>query len=113
MPGYVGTTAASSVANPPVRVSHGLISQSNYAESTTWVNGGSLWTYASSNLTTTMHVANFFTDGHLLGIRNGDILIATQQSTQSSTGVELYLGVFTDVSTSGASLSTKAFISST
>ena len=110
---YVGSTAASTLVNVPNRVSGGLISQSNYAESTSVVNGGSLWTYNSSNLTTDLNVANFFSDGHNLGMRNGDILIANTYSTESSTGFLLYLGVVTGVSTSGASLSTEAFISST
>jgi hypothetical protein len=110
---YVGSTAASTVANPPNRVSQGLMSQSNINESTSVVNGGSLWTYNSSNLTTDLNTANFFSDGHLLGMRPGDILIANTHSTESSTGFLMYLGVVGAVSTSGASMSTEAFISST
>jgi len=110
---YVGTTAASTVANPPNRVSHGLLSQSNFNESTSVDNGGAVWSYTSSNLTTDLNEANFFSDGHLLGMRPGDILISATFSTESSTGAILYLGVITGVSTSGASLSTEAFITST
>ena len=110
---YVGSTAASTVANPPNRISQGLLSQSNINESTSVVHGGSAWTYNSSNLTTDLNVAGFFTDGASLGMRPGDILIANTYSTESSTGFLMYLGVVGAVTSTGASLSTEAFISST
>lgn len=110
---YVGSTATSTAANPPNRISHGLLTQSNFAESTSVINGGAVWSYTSTNLTTDLNEANFFTDGHLLGMRNGDVLISATYSAESSTGAILYLGVITGVSTSGASLSTEAFITST
>jgi len=110
---YVGSTAASTVANPPNRVTQGLMSQSNYNESTSISNGGSLWTYNSSNLTTDLVVANFFSDGHTLGMRNGDILIANTYSTESSTGQIVIIGTIVGLSTSGASMSSEGFISST
>jgi hypothetical protein len=89
------------------------MSQSNINESTSVANGGSVWGYNSSNLTTDLNVANFFSDGHTLGMRPGDILIANTYSTESSTGFLLYLGVVGAVSSDGASMSTEAFISST
>jgi len=117
---YVGTTAASSVANPPNRITSGLLSQRNRAESTSAFNGGTLWTYSSTNLTTdiTATAGGFFTDGALLGMRNGDVLIAVcQQSTlpDSSTSSVLLLGVVSGVSSTGdtASISTEGFITST
>jgi hypothetical protein len=81
---YSGSTAASSVANPPSRVATGLLSQRNIRESTSVAEGGSLWTYVSSNLTTDIVSSGFFTDAGNLGMRNGDIMIAGQYSTEGS-----------------------------
>jgi len=114
---YVGSTALSSVANVPNRIDSGLLSQRNRGESTSVVEGGALWTYTSSNLTTDICAAagGFFTDGGRLGMRNGDILISATYSTQSSTGSILLIGVVTGVSSThdAASISTEGFISST
>jgi len=110
---YSGSTAASSVANPPTRQGNTLISQRSVDESTSVAEGGSLWTYTSSNLTTDLTVSNFFTDAKRLGMRNGDILISATYSTESSTGHILAIGMITGVSTSGANLSTGGTITST
>lgn len=111
---YSGSTAASSVANPPSRVSVGLLSQRSHAESTTYDNGGQVWFYNSTNLTTDLGSTGFFSDAIELGMRNGDVVICVTRSTDSSTGVELVIGTLRDVSTGGASLSTAAgIISST
>lgn len=110
---YLGTTAASSVANPPNRLGHGLLSQRNTGESTSVTDGGSLWTYTSSNLTTDLFAADFFTDADQIGMRNGDIVIAATFSTESSTGSILVIGTITGVSSAGAHLSTGGTITST
>jgi hypothetical protein len=117
---YVGTTAASSVANPPNRIDTALLSQRNRGESTSVFEGGSLWTYNSTNLTTdlTATAGGFFTDGGRLGMRNGDILLAScAQSTlpQSSTSAVLLIGIISGVSADDdtASVSTEGFITST
>lgn len=110
---YSGSTASSSVANPPNRVDSGLLSMRNINESTSVAEGGGLWTYNSSNLTTDMQASNFFSDAQRLGMRNGDVLIASTFSTQSSTGHILVIGMISGVSTSGANLSTGGTITST
>jgi hypothetical protein len=110
---YSGSTASSSVANPPNRVSHGLLAQTNNVGSTSVANGGAVWAYSSTNLTTDMTASNFFTDAQNLGMRNGDILISGTYSTESSTGHILVIGMITGVSTSGANLSTGGTITST
>lgn len=111
---YSGSTAASSVANPPSRQGHGLLSQRNIRESTSVAEGGSLWTYVSSNLTTDMSSSGFFSDAGNLGMRNGDILIAGTYSTESSTGHAVVIGMITFDSTNAASLTTAtSVISST
>lgn len=110
---YSGSTKASSVANPPNRVDSGLLSMRNINESTSVAEGGGLWTYNSSNLTTDVTASNFFTDAQRLGMRNGDVMIASSFSTQSSTGHILMIGMITGVSSSGANLSTGGTITST
>jgi len=79
--------AYSSTGNPPVRIDSGLLSQRNIRESTSLGEGGALWTYTSTNLTTDLMVASHFSNAGDLGMRNGD--------------------------TSGASLSTGGTITST
>jgi len=110
---YVGSTAASTVANPPSRIDSGLLSQRSIAESTSNAEGGALWVYNSTNLTTDMTVADFFSDGQRLGMRNGDILLAVTRSTESSTGHILVMGIIGGVSSAGAELSTDGTITST
>ncbi len=110
---YSGSTAASSVANPPSRVATGLLSQRNIRESTSVAEGGSLWTYVSSNLTTDLTSSGFFSDAGNLGMRNGDILIAGQYSTESSTDHIVAIGMIAFDSTSAASLSTGGTVTST
>jgi len=46
-------------------------------------------------------------------MRNGDILIANTYSTESSTGQIVIIGTIVGLSTSGASMSSEGFISST
>lgn len=110
---YSGSTAASTVANPPTRVDSGLLSMRNIRESTSVAEGGGLWVYNSSNLTTDMAAASFFSDAANLGMRNGDILISATYSTESSTGHILVIGMIAFDSTTAASLSTDATITST
>lgn len=110
---YVGSTGASSVANPPVLVARAGLAPTNNVNSTSVAEGMGLWMYNSSNLTTDITAANFFTDAKRLGMRNGDVMLATTFSTQSSTGHVLVTGIITGVSTSGANLSTGGSITST
>ena len=117
---YFSSTEASSVINTPTPSGRGLLSARNRGESTSAREGGGLWTYNSTNLTTdlTASAGGFFTDGGRLGMRNGDILIAScWQSTlpQSSTSAIVLIGVISGVSSTSdvASVSTEGFITST
>ena len=125
---YFGTTSASSVANPPRQICAGVASNPVIAGSTQFLStqgstaannpnapggaGGGLWYYASTNLTTDLVAANFFSDGFYLGMRAGDMVMGCQFSSLGST-VQSFLSAIVSVSTAGASLSTGAFISST
>lgn len=110
---YVGTTAASSVANPPNRIDNALLSQRNIRESTSVAEGGSIWAYTSSNLTTDTASSSFFSDAGKLGMRNGDVVISASHSTEGSTSYILVIGMVTFDSTSAAHLSTQGTITST
>lgn len=114
---YSGSTAASSVANPP-RL---LVGQMASIPGTTGLSttaatqhqqGGQLWFYSSTNLTTDVFVSNFFTDGKALGMRPGDLVLGNQFSSAGSS-VQTFFGTVTGVSTSGATLSTGASLTST
>jgi hypothetical protein len=109
---YSGSTAASTVANPPKRIDNSLLSQRNIRESTSVAEGGSLWTYTSTNALSDLQGSSFFSDAANLGMRNGDVLISASYSTESSTGHVLILGMIAFDSTSAASLSTDAVITS-
>lgn len=106
---YSGATAASSVANPPVRLGGTMSGYMNTLS--TGGNGGQLWMWNSSNGTTDAFAANYFTDAFYLGMRKGDVII--MQGCTGST-VNINIGVLGAVTTNGAALaSTGAFISST
>jgi len=88
---YQGSTASSSVANPPSLMVEGV------------VGSPSLWAYTSTHTSTSLKTANFFTDAQNLGIAQDDILFATNNA--STTAPITYMGAFGAVSTSGAALS--------
>lgn len=106
---YAGTTAASSLANPPMRIAGGLGGVSE--QSTASGGGRGVYLYNSSHSTTQLTDSNFFTDAYYLGMKAGDIVMGAQ-ATGSSVGV--YMGVLGAVTTAGAALaSTGGIISST
>lgn len=124
---YSGSTAASSVANPPVQLvapvalSPAITGSTNFLTTagSTYANnanapggGPSVWGYRSTNATTDLTAAGFFSDGFYLGMRAGDVVIGTQITSQGSS-VTVFIGALASVSTAGASLSTGSLITST
>ena len=125
---YFGTTSASSVSNPPRQIATGMASNPVISGSTQFLStqgstaannpnapggaGGGLWFYASTNLTTDIVAANFFSDGFYLGMRAGDMVMGCQFSSLGSS-VQTFLGAIVSVSTAGASLSTGSLNTST
>jgi hypothetical protein len=121
---YSGTTAASSVSNPP----RGLVSRfaDSGLNSTTLstaipasggaspyrTQGGGLWVYSSSHPSSTVLADNFFTDAKPLGMHPGDVLFI-QKWTTAGSSVTLTLATVVSVSTAGALMSTSQYISST
>jgi len=115
---YSGSTAASSVANPPrllVSAPHGQLPSSTGLSTTAATQhqqGGSIWFYSSTNKTTDVYASNFFSDGKNLGMKPGDLLFGNH-FTSAGSSVVTYIATVIGVSTSGASLSTGAQITST
>jgi len=118
---YFGTTAASSVSNPPVLLWRGAGSRTILGTSgtTAWSSGvtraGGIqqWQYISTNLTTDLTVAGVFTDGKNLGMQVGDIMHVVEYTSAGSSFV-FGSGVLTTTNSSaGWNLTTGGFITST
>ena len=125
---YFGTTQLSSVSNPPrqliapMAVNPALVGSTEFlsTQGSTAANnpngpgggGGSLWFYASTNLTTDLTAANFFSDGFYMGMKAGDMVMGAQFTSLGSS-VITFLGAVVSVSTAGASLSTGSLNTST
>lgn len=106
---YSGTTAASSVSNPPIRIG-GTIGGGLNTLSTAGA-GGSLWLYNSSHSSTQLTDTNFFTDAFYMNMRQGDLVFFC--GSTGSSGVAGF-GILGAVTTSGAALaSTGGIVSST
>lgn len=88
---YSGTTAASSLRNPPRLVAGGALygqpasSGLSTAPDSPNSQGGQIWMYVSTNLTTDVTASGFFTDGAKLGMRPGDWVMVTSFSSAGST----------------------------
>ncbi len=115
---YSGSTASSTLANPPIMLMRphgaapGTTALSTAPSAGANVQGGGLWYYCSTNLTTDLTASNFFSDGYYLGMRPGDVVMGAQFSSAGST-VTTFVGAIVSVSTSGASLSTGSLMTST
>lgn len=119
---YFGTTAAATAANPPQLVYPGLVgartilgtsNMTAWSSSVTRSGAVQVWRYNSTNLTTDMTVAGFFSDGLGLGMQIGDLICGTQWSSAGSSFIS-YMGVLTTTNSSaGWNLSTGGTMTST
>lgn len=105
---YNGSTAASSVANPPRCLVQGV---GGFASSSGFDNighagahAGGLWSYVSTNTTAEVVAAGFFTDGKVLGMRPGDMVLGVSHTTTVGSSGVVYVGVVSHVSSTGVSL---------
>lgn len=108
---YSGSTATT--PNPPICIVPNI---SGGAQNSTSVYARTrqLWFYNTSDGSTDLMTASYFTDGKQLGMRVGDALIAVCASTESSTGHISVVGVITTTSsTAGYKLSTGGAMTST
>ena len=73
--------------------------------------GANLWAYRSTNTFAEAAAAGFFSDGHKLGLRKGDIMFVTAYSTALATGA-MGIGVISSVTASSAATLTASIASS-
>lgn len=109
---YLGTTAASSLQNPPSLVARPL-SGGARINSTEPQLGMGLWMFASTDTSSSPFTANYFSDAKSLGMKQGDVVICVGMTSTVSSSQVLMLGCVGAVSTAGTQLSTFSFISST
>lgn len=118
---YSGSTAASTLANPPVLVSSGMsriaINNGSTVNGTGGGSGTQLWVYTSTNSATEASSGTnsgaFFSDGYALGMRNGDIVFMVGATAATTLG--LAIGVIQGMTSTGAGgfISTGSQVSST
>lgn len=109
---YSGTTAATTLSNPPVKIG-GYVGQgpNSTASAAAGSWGKAIWMYNSSHSATQLQDTNFFADAQALGMQMNDVVIAVCNTGSS---VSIVIGVLSSVTTSGANLaSTGGFLSST
>jgi hypothetical protein len=118
---YLGSTQASSLANPPALVyatmgaspdSHiaasTFLAFNNYNQSSTntyregMSAGGRSWTYFTTDVTTAVLNAGYFTDAGPLGMRPFDEVTIIACGTSNSTASVLRKTYVTSISTAGA-----------
>lgn len=109
---YSGTTAASSISNPPILLARGFGSGITTASS---IGGQGLWIYTSSHSATEMssgtNTGNFFTDGVKLGMKGGDVIFLVGNTGSSISIAVGVVGMSTDAL--GAFVSSGSQVSST
>lgn len=97
---YSGSTALSTLANPPIRIAGGFGHQAN--NTSTGGKGIGLWYYNSTNGCTEMMATGYFTDAYALGMRSGDILMGVSCTGSS---VNVFMGAMTVVASSAGNIS--------
>lgn len=88
---YSGTTASSTLRNPPINLlsvmqtvqndSAGVLSPTTARSTANYVGGCGLWYYRSSDSATIASSPGYFTDGLQLGMKTGDIIFIVSQSS--------------------------------
>ena len=108
---YLGTTAASSIVNPPR-----ILAPMDVARigSSAGPIGARLWLYASTGANSTdPFTSNYFVDAYYIGMKQGDIMIYSHKNSTVATSSIVGMGIVGAVSTDGASLTTFSFMTST
>lgn len=108
---YLGSTASSSVSNPPRIVAPMDVARIG---SSAGPIGARLWLYASTEANSTAaFVANYFSDAKNIGMKDGDVVMYVHRNSTATSSAIVGFGVVGAVSTDGACLSTFSFLSST
>ncbi len=110
---YQGSTFTTTSANPPLLLYSVVGGKVQYpgvlATSSTLARGGKLWFYCSTNAPADMNTAGCISDGGVLGMAPGDLMIGVTFGTGggiSSTDMFPYMGV---LNSTNSSLSTAAY----
>jgi len=113
---YAGTTAASSLQNVPsnlIPAMSGPKATSSADSTAITPRNRSLWFYNTSDATSVLCTAGYFTDGKQLGMKHGDAMLGVSWTTFSATGSYTFLGMlYSSNSTAGFNLSTDSMVSS-
>lgn len=109
---YNGSTAASSVANPPRCVAAPMVTQISRGSSSLQGGthngfGGGVWAYVSTDIVGTVAGSSYFSDGYTLGMRPGDFVLGGYHST-AGTSVEVFIGIVTEVSSASGGATMRA-----
>jgi hypothetical protein len=109
---YSGSTAAT--PNPPRLLVPAMSGPLPISSTSIYRRASQLWIYNTSDASTALMNAAYFTDGKQLGMQLGDMLMALCASTESSTGHVTVMGpLVTTASTAGWNLSTGGTLTST
>lgn len=84
---------AYSTSNPPMQVLGSRMGGLAANSTSVYGRAPNLWLYNTSDGTTSISDAGYFTNGKQLGMKYGDVLLAVCASTQSSTGWMLSFGI--------------------
>lgn len=109
---YLGTTASSSVANPPQCIGPGMGVGGRLGTTLTPM-GLRLWIAGTTDTSTSFFTSNYIADAKPLGMKQGDVLIYVAQTSSVASSQVLGMGVVGAVTTDGTQLSTFSFMTST
>lgn len=111
---YIGSTASSSIANPPGLIARPLGPGARVASTGCPIRLG-LWVFGSTDTSSSPFTAGYFSDGYEIGMKQGDIVMCVGMTSTVSSSQVLMIGVVSSVSSTGGGtqLSTFSFISST
>lgn len=104
---YAGSTAGSSVANPPVLTQSWLAGSTAGQGGSTETGAMQQWLYRSTHVQTDVDNAGFITDAQILGMRLGDSVLAV-----SSSAYIISHHVVNAISSTGCTLSAGLLVSS-
>ena len=118
---YSGTTAASTLINPPINVfspmNRIVLNNGSTINGAGGGSGAQIWIYTSTNSATEASSGTnsgaFFADGWNLGMRNGDVVFMIGATAATTLG--LAIGVIQGLTSTGAGgfISTGSQVSST
>lgn len=98
---YAGSTAASSIANPPRCLTAGMWGARSTGCLPSSVHGQNVWLYNTTDSSTDLCTANWFSDGKVLGMHEGDLIMGAFTTGSSAAA---YIGIIGAVTTAGCAI---------